>query len=124
MKKKAISQRGSGSFVPSHFNDMAFYIDSITNSEPNVNTKFTNIDSTGRELSEGQMEYFKDSTVRDENGSLKVMYRGDSSEFTVFDRKKTKHSNLYGRGFYFTDSKSHAEQYGNARELWFIQIKK
>ena len=79
-------------------------------------------DTSGRELSEGQQEYFKDSTVRDENGNLKVMYRGDSSEFTVFDRKKTKHSNLYGRGFYFTDSKAHAEQYGKSREF-YLDIK-
>ena len=83
---------------------------------------FPTKDSTGRELSEGQMEYFKDSTVRDENGNLLVMYRGDADNFTVFDRKKTKHSNLYGRGFYFTNSKAHAEQYGNAREF-YLDIK-
>jgi hypothetical protein len=87
-----------------------------------VNELNSDTDSTGRKLSEGQKDYFKDSVVRDENGSLKVMYRGDSSEFTVFDRKKTKHSNLYGRGFYFTDSKVHAEQYGEAREF-YLDIK-
>ena len=96
--------------------------DSILNPKQNVKTNFSTKDSTGRNLSEGQMGYFKDSTVRDDNGNLKVMYRGDSSEFTVFDRKKTKHSNLYGRGFYFTDSKAHAEQYGNAREF-YLDIK-
>ena len=95
---------------------------SITNPNSNVKEKFSDRDSTGRELSEGQMEYFKDSTVRDADGTLKVMYRGDSSEFTVFDKKKTSHSNLYGRGFYFTDSKSHAEQYGDAREF-YLDIK-
>ena len=95
---------------------------SIHNSNPNVKTNFSAKDSTGRELSEGQMEYFKDSTVRDENGNLKVMYRGDAEEFTVFDKKKTKHSNLYGRGFYFTDSKAHAGQYGNTREF-YLDIK-
>lgn len=88
----------------------------------NVNTKFSSMDSTGRELSKGQHEYFKDSTVRDNDGSLKVMYRGDSSEFTVFDRKKTSHANLYGRGFYFTDSKAHATQYGDVREF-YLDIK-
>lgn len=79
-------------------------------------------DNLGNTLSEGQAEYFKDSKVRDENGNLLVMYRGDSSEFTVFDRKKSKYSNLYGRGFYFTSSKAHAEQYGNAREF-YLDIK-
>ena len=96
--------------------------DSIPNPDGNVKKNFSKQDSTGKELSKGQMEYFKDSTVRDENGNLKVMYRGDSNDFTVFDRKKTNHSNLYGRGFYFTDSKAHAEQYGNAREF-YLDIK-
>ena len=86
------------------------------------NAKFSDRDSTGRELSKGQQEYFKESAVRDDNGNLKVMYRGDTSEFTVFDRKKTKHSNLYGRGFYFTDNKAHASQYGEAREF-YLDIK-
>ena len=79
-------------------------------------------DSTGRKLSKGQVEYFKDSKVRDNDGNLKVMYRGDKENFTVFDKKKTSHSNMYGRGFYFTDSKSHAEQYGDARE-YYLDIK-
>ena len=42
----------------------------------------------GNTLTEGQTEYFKDSKVRDDNGNLLVMYRGDMDEFTVFDRKK------------------------------------
>ena len=83
---------------------------------------YSDRDSSGRELSEGQMEYFKDSAVRDKDGNLLVMYRGDSSEFTVFDRKKSRASNLYGRGFYFTNSKAHAEQYGKAREF-YLNIK-
>ena len=96
--------------------------DSISNPDKKVKEKVSDRDSEGRKLSEGQMEYFKDSTVRDENGSLMVMYRGDSNEFTVFDRKKTNYANLYGRGFYFTKSKAHAEQYGNTREF-YLDIK-
>ena len=46
MKKKALSQRGSGSYVPSHLNDMAFYTDSISDSSKNVNTKFSDRDYT------------------------------------------------------------------------------
>ena len=52
------------------------------------------------------------------NGNLKVMYRGGNGDFTVFDRKHSKGSNLYGRGFYFTDSVSHAIQYGSARAYY------
>lgn len=75
-------------------------------------------DSQGRELTEAQREYFKDSKVVDSDGQLKVMYRGGTGDFTVFDRKKSSYSNLYGRGFYFTDSEAHAKQYGNARAFY------
>lgn len=75
-------------------------------------------DNEGNTLSTEQQEYFKDSKVRDAEGNLLVMYRGGEGEFTVFDRKKSKPSNLYGRGFYFTNSKNHAQQYGNARPFY------
>ncbi len=52
----------------------------IRKTRANVKTKISNKDSTGRELSEGQQEYFKDSAVRDENGNLLVMYA-----FTTFE---------------------------------------
>lgn len=84
--------------------------------------KFSLKDSKGRTLTEGQQEYFKDSKVRDENGNLLVMYRGDSENITVFDRKKSKYSNLYGRGFYFTAVESHAGQYGNVK-AYYLNIK-
>lgn len=94
----------------------------ILNPNENVKEKNSDRDSIGRKLSKGQQEYFKDSTVRDENGNLLTMYRGDSNEITVFDRKKSKPSNLYGRGFYFTKNKAHAEQYGDATE-YYLNIK-
>ena len=79
---------------------------------------FQRIDSTGAELTADQEKFFADSKIRDDQGRLKVMYRGGNGDFTVFDRKKSSYSNLYGRGFYFTDSKSHAEQYGRARAFY------
>lgn len=75
-------------------------------------------DSQGRELTKEQQEFFRDSKVVDEQGRLKVMYQGGDGSFTVFDRKKSSYSNLYGRGFYFTDSESHAGQYGNVRKFY------
>ena len=43
-------------------------------------------DSTGKELSKGQQDYFKDSKMRDENGNLKVMYHGSQDAgFHTFD---------------------------------------
>lgn len=80
--------------------------------------EFSQRDSAGNALTAEQQEFFKDSQVRDDDGRLKVMYRGGNGDFTVFDRRKSKHSNLYGRGFYFTDSESHAQQYGNARAFY------
>lgn len=90
------------------------------NVKPQFSLKAT--DSTGRKLSEQQQEYFKDSKVRDAEGRLRPMYRGDAGSFTVFDRKKSKGSNLYGRGFYFTDSKTHAGQYGNNVQEFYLNI--
>ncbi len=104
----------------------------VAQNKPSVNNNSTQgdkkyslssqTDSDGRQLSEGQQEYFKDSKVRDDNGNLLVMYQGALSDFYEFDRKKSSPYNLYGRGFYFTDSKSHANQYGTARE-YYLNIK-
>ncbi len=95
---------------------------SIHNKGENVNGKYSLRDSDGKELSKDQQEYFRDSKARDAGGRLLVMYRGGQGNFTVFDRRKSKGSNLYGRGFYFTSSKEHAEQYGKAR-AFYLDIK-
>lgn len=93
--------------------------ESVTQNWAEVKSKFSlKEDSQGRELTEAQREYFQDSKVLDSDGQLKVMYRGGNGDFTVFDRKKSSYSNLYGRGFYFTDSEAHAKQYGNARAFY------
>lgn len=86
--------------------------------EPGRGVQFSERDSAGNELSQQQSEFFKNSKVVDDDGNLKVMYRGGNGGFTVFDRKHSKGSNLYGRGFYFTDSVSHAAQYGSARAYY------
>lgn len=62
------------------------------------------------------------SKIVNADGTPKVMYRGDMADFTVFDRKKARGSNLYGRGFYFTDSESHAKQYGKVR-AFYLDVK-
>ena len=47
------------------------------------------------------------------------MYRGDDNmTFTVFDRRKSKSANLYGRGFYFTESKDNARAYGKPHSFY------
>lgn len=83
-----------------------------------VKEKFSDRDSNGNELSEEQQEYFKDSKIRDVNGNLKIMHHGSPESFTVFDKKKARSSGYYGKGFYFTDSTFHAQQYGNTYDVY------
>lgn len=68
--------------------------------------------------SEAFKKWFGDSKVVNEDGSPKVMYHGSTASFTVFDKRKAKSSGHFGRGFYFTDSDSHAGQYGNAYQVY------
>ena len=58
------------------------------------------------------------SKIVNADGTPKVMYHGSPEQFTVFDRSKAKSSGLYGKGFYFTDSTSHAGTYGNLYEVY------
>lgn len=44
-----------------------------------------NVDSEGRELTEAQAEYFKDSKVRDDQGRLLALFHQTGEDFTVFD---------------------------------------
>lgn len=66
--------------------------DTVVNSsnmqdEPKFSLK---TDSDGNELSEQQQEYFKDSKVRDNNGSLLVLYHQTGADFTVFNTDNQK----------------------------------
>ena len=89
----------------------------VAQTNANVNKKSLS-DSDGNQLSADQMEFFQDSKIRDKNGNLKVMYHGSPAAFTVFDKKKARSGGYYGKGFYFTDSDSHAKQYGNAYKVY------
>lgn len=60
----------------------------------------------------------KASKIVNPDGTPKVMYHGTQSSFTVFDKKKAKSYGYYGKGFYFTDSESHAGQYGNSMAVY------
>lgn len=68
-------------------------IDSIRQSNDNSQEKSSDKvqssmrDSAGRELTEAQQAYFKDSKVRDADGKLLVMYHQTDGTFTVFDTK-------------------------------------
>lgn len=62
------------------------------------------------------------SKVVNVDGTPKIMYHGSPNSFTAFDKKKAKASGLYGKGFYFTDSESHAGQYGDKYAV-YLNIK-
>lgn len=98
MKKgTALNERVQFPDISSSFDD------SIAENSDDGKKQYSLSDSEGRKLSKGQQEYFKDSKVRDENGSLKVMYHGTpAGDFTVFKD-----------GTYFTDSKEYADRYQN-----------
>lgn len=62
------------------------------------------------------------SKVVNQDGTPKIMFRGDNNDIEVFDRKKSKSGNLYGRGFYFTESENHANTYGAAK-AYYLNIR-
>lgn len=81
------------------------------------------VDSEGNELSEGQQDYFKNAKTVDGDGRLKVYYHGTQSVgFTVFDIKKAKSSGTYEKGFYFSESDSHAGQYGDRYKVYLTMM--
>ena len=78
--------------------------------------KFSLKDSNGRQLTDQQAEFFKDSRFRDNDGNLLPMYHGTAEEFWTFDHKKAQ--DLAGRKmglgagkgkFYFTQHKAVAD---------------
>lgn len=83
-------------------------------------------DSSGKKLSAAQSEYFKDSKVLDDKGRLKCVYHGTDSDFTEFDRGQLGSATgnpLYGDGFYFTDKKRAADNFGGRRIDAYINMK-
>lgn len=64
-------------------------MNSISNDSENVNKKFSVRDSVGKQLSEAQQDYFRDSQVRDKEGCLLVLYHQTDGDFTIFDTRHT-----------------------------------
>lgn len=65
------------------------------------------VDSEGNKLSDAQIEYFKDSKVRDKDGKLLVVYHGGGQLFNEF----IDTGNI---GFYFTEDSRAAKSYTSA----------
>lgn len=66
----------------------------------------TNSDNEGNQLSKEQLEYFKDSKARDENGNLLTLYHNTDAAGIETFRTQTEHG--YG-GLYMTDTQSVAQ---------------
>ena len=88
-KKKVISAASFSAETHSEVLPPKPSTNSISTSDGNVNGKFSlkGMDSAGRQLSEQQQEYFKDSKVRDAEGRLMPLYHQTDAEFTVFDTR-------------------------------------
>lgn len=75
-----------------------------------------------------ESEYFKrwfgDSKVVDENGEPLVVYHRTNNEFEVFNNERISASNLFGKGFYFSEKDSDASKrdYGNIRKDVYLSI--
>lgn len=90
--------------------------------EKNKDIRFSKrTDSEGRELSEQQQEFFKDSKVRDEEGRLLTVYHGSDSEFFVFDRTKTR-ANMDIQGSFFSPWEIDAQGYGGKVGEYYLNI--
>ncbi|MBQ4066911.1 MAG: hypothetical protein IJD22_04615 [Clostridia bacterium] len=69
-------------------------------------------DSEGRKLSEGQMEYFAESVVRDKRGRLLPVYHGTKSAgFNVFSKSDDI-------GYFFAKSRKTAETYSGTKKIY------
>lgn len=106
---------------------------SMQNSAEDANGKHSLMDipatdSTGRELSAEQQEYFSGSKVVDAEGRLKPVYHGSPAVFTEFSPDfMSQHGSSEGQGFYFTDYKPMAEWYqkdGGQLLEGYLDIKK
>ena len=96
--------------------------------DPNI--RYSLSDSTGKQLSNEQQEYFKDSAIRDKDGNLMVLYHGTQNDFTVFDIGMSGDNydgwSEYGEGIYLTPEKKTAEYYGDnagwGREVKVMEV--
>ena len=122
------SEMGSNSFsadmVPQ--SDAAVNNYSMQNSAEDASGKHSlmdipAMDSTGRELSAEQREYFKGSKVRDEDGNLLVVYHGTDADFTVFDASKGR-ANMDIQGMFFSPWELDAQGYGKNVSAYYLNI--
>ena len=113
-------------------------IKNIDNKMPTNNTdiRYSLKDNKGKELSQEQLEYFKNSKIRVKNidgwdtissdGQLFEVYHGtDSDEFYIFDKNTIGSANdmgWYGKGYYFAFTEGEARTYGGRVLKCYLNI--
>lgn len=83
-------------------------------------------DSNGNYLTKAQVDFFKDSVIRDSSGRLQVCYHGSNNYFNVFDTKhkrKWPFPMLLDFGIHFTEDKSYASRYGSVLYKAYLNIR-
>ena len=89
-------------------------------------TQYSLQDTKGNRLTSSQVDFFKDSKIRDVKGDLRIAYHFTDSEFTVFDKNKIGSGNggyNFGKGFYFSTDEEMASDYGNTKGEYYLNIK-
>ena len=61
--------------------------------------------------------WFGDSKVVDDQGRPLVVYHGTLADVKEFKKKKIRRGNIFGKGFYFTNSNQGAELYSSGKTL-------
>lgn len=83
------------------------------------NIKYSLTDNQGRQLSEQQQEYFKDSKIRNENGELETVYHTTPNQFTIFDSARAGENTGYDNtafGSFVTTNRNFSERFGDINE--------
>ena len=108
----------NGIVVPTE--TVAFYpnqIKNVDNTKPteNPDIRYSLSDSEGKQLTNEQREYFKDSKMRDDNGNLKVMYHGSQDAgFHTFDANMSDDDT----SLFFVDRNDVAASYSGTSETY------
>lgn len=82
-------------------------------------------DSMGRPLNSTQVNFFGSSQCLDTNGNLLVVYHASKSQFKAFknDFIGSGGGNIFGRGFYFCDSREGLDLYGEHIDEYYLNLK-
>ena len=95
----------------------SFHDNNISQNDSDV--KYSLTDNQGRQLSEQQQEYFKDSKVRDDDGNLLTIYHTTTDDVAQFNEFNPVGTPYYRFGEqivnYFTDSKEMSGSYANQK---------